>query len=71
MRIGIGAMCDPLEEQAKEQGCKIKNVAHYQEDIHAYNRLRIRGYITDSQSVIVCKKIIKAIGENSTHIGNI
>lgn len=55
-----GALCDPYEQQANEQGYTLGKEADLFGDIgYAYNMLYIHGYLTDSQADSVCKKIQK------------
>lgn len=57
-----GALCDPYEQQANEQGYTLGKEADLFDDIgHAYNMLYIHGYLTDSQADSVCKKIQKKL----------
>lgn len=62
MEIGFyhGALCDSYEDQANEQGFALGDKAELFDKIgYAYNLLRVRGYLTDSQVAVVCKKIQK------------
>lgn len=61
-KIGFqhGALCDSYEKQANEQGYTLGEKAELFDKIaFSYNMLRIHGYLTDSQSDNVCKKIQK------------
>lgn len=62
MEIGFrhGVLCDSYEQQANEQGFTLGDKAKLFDKIgYAYNLLRIQGYLTDSQSDMVRKKIQK------------
>lgn len=53
-----GSFADSYEKQANEQGYTLGDKADYFVKIaDAYNRLRIGGFLTDSQADSVCKKI--------------
>lgn len=55
-----GALCDSYEDQANEQGFTLGDKAELFDKIrNAYSLLRVRGYLTDSQVDVVCKKIQK------------
>lgn len=62
MEIGFhhGTLCDRYEKQANDQGFTLGDKAELFDKIgYAYNLLRVRGYLTDSQADMVCKKIQK------------
>ena len=64
-KLGIyfGAISDPLSTQLRKQKYLFdkEKVKHFQRDIDALNRLRIRGYITDSQTDAATGKLYKKI----------
>lgn len=67
MEIGFrhGAMCESYEEQAKKQGYTLGDKADLFDKVgFSYNMLRLHGYITDSQSNMICKKIQKELVAN-------
>lgn len=67
MEIGFrhGALCDSYKKQANEQGFTLGDKAGLFENIaFSYNLLRIHGYLTDSQSDMVCNKIQKQLVKN-------
>ena len=60
-----GALCDSYEKQANDQGFTLGNAAELFDRIaHSYNMLRIRGYLTDGQAYMVCRKIQKDLIKN-------
>ncbi len=61
--VYFGAISDKLSKQLKDQKFKFNkdNVNHFEEDIEAMNRLRIRGYLTDSVADKVRAKLYKKI----------
>lgn len=62
-----GALAPRYEEQANEQGFTLGEQAELFDDIaHAYNTLRLEGYLTDKQEDAICKKIQKNLVKNLT-----
>lgn len=61
--ISFGALSDKLNVQLKRQEFKFKkeDVEHFEKDIDALNRLRIRGYLTDSATDNATKKLYRKI----------
>jgi hypothetical protein len=62
MEVGFhhSAWADSYEKQANDQGFTLGDKAKLFEDVgHSWNMLRIHGYLTDSQSDSICKKIQK------------
>ncbi len=71
MEVGFrhGAMCDSYEKQANEQGFTLGEKAELFEKIgFSCNLLRIHGYLTDSQTDMICKKIQKNLVKNLLRI---
>lgn len=64
----FGALSDSLEDQLTKQGFNFdkKEVDHFQQDIDALNRLRIRGYIIDSQIDKISQKLFNKIKSHIT-----
>ena len=59
------ALCDSFEKQANDQGLTFGDKAEFFDRVHkSYNLLRIRGYLTDSQSEKVMQKIQKDLIKN-------
>ncbi len=67
-KLGIyfGAMVEPLSKQLTKQGFKFDKdtVLHFQKDMDALVRVRIRGYILDSQIDKINKKLYKKIEQH-------
>lgn len=65
MEIGLsyGAISDPLEDQIIAQGFTVdkKQIDHLQADLDAIIRLRIRGFILDSQIDKYLQKLHKKV----------
>jgi hypothetical protein len=61
--LHFGALADSVREQLKSQGFKFdKNeVSHFEKDVDALNRLRIRGYLNDSSTDKATKKLYNKI----------
>ncbi len=58
VRFSHGIYGDSYEKQAIVQGFTLGEKADFFENIrHAYNMLRINGYLTSSQADSVCRKI--------------
>lgn len=58
IKFNHGTISESYEKQANAQGFTLGEKAEAFESIrHAYNRLRINGYLTSSQADSVCKKI--------------
>lgn len=72
MEVGFrhGALCDSYEKQANEQGFTLGDKAELFDKIaFSYNLLRIHGYLTDSQTDMICKKIQKQLVKNLKTLG--
>jgi len=61
MNIALGALSPALSEQLKDTGIPADKLKLLDMDSDAINRLRIRGYLTDSATVSAQKKLIKEI----------
>lgn len=61
--VHFGATSDKLSKQIKKQGFKYdeNTVDHFEQDAAALNRLRIRGYLTDSATDSATKKLFNKI----------
>ena len=73
MEVGFrhGALCDSYEKQANEQGFTLGDKAELFDKVaYSYNLLRIRGYLTDSQADMICKKIQKQLVKNLKPLEN-
>lgn len=66
MDIALGALSPPLSEQLKDTGIAADKLKLLDMDSDAINRLRIRGYLTDSATVSAQKKLIKEIQRQYT-----
>ena len=60
--VDIGWGREPLTDQLKGM-CDPHDAEHFELDAAAFMRLRIRGYITDSQRDGITKKLFKSIGD--------
>lgn len=66
LALTFGAMSDPLIKQLRKQKFLFDEdtVDHFQKDIDAFNRLRIRGYLTTSETKNVNDKLFKKITQH-------
>lgn len=63
LSLYLGVLSDSLEKQLTEQGFEFdqKEIEHFQKDVDALNRVRIRGYIVDSQIQKIDQKLFNKI----------
>ncbi len=61
LEIAFSAFAKPLSEQLEGFDFDQKTVEHFQKDLSAINRVRIRGLIPDSQADKSYKKLFKVI----------
>lgn len=61
LNLSIGALSDPLDVQLKTFKLDKKEIEHWQKDIDALNRLRIRGIIAKSAIINGEKKLFRQI----------
>lgn len=64
MRLSFGWMADPLARQLREQGLPVpeaKVLRAFQDDDKAITRLRIRGCLSDGESVRARRRLTKRI----------
>lgn len=68
LSLYLGALSDSLEKQLTEQGFEFdkKEIEHFQKDMDALNRIRIRGYIGDSQIERIDQKLFNKIKAHIT-----
>jgi hypothetical protein len=66
--LRFGALSPLIKAQLDQQGLLYEKdeVHHFQKDADAINRLRIRGYIPDSQLNKIHQKLMKKIGSHVT-----
>ena len=63
--FGYGALCDPLEKQANEQGYTLgTNAEHFEKIKEALIRVMFANVLTDSQLDMAFKKLNKQVIKN-------
>lgn len=72
LKLSFGALANRLEDQLIKQGFDFnqEEVEQFQQDIDAVIRLRIRGYIPDSQIDKMNKRLLKEIAASITQKEN-
>lgn len=68
MKIRLGSLIKPIEEQLKEQNLTCNNVNAFQRINDSISCLYLTGYITDTQKDKAYKKLAKEINKNAKSI---
>ena len=72
LQLRFGALCPAIKDQLKEQDFLFgkDEVKYFQEDADAITRLRVRGYLPDSQLDKIRQKLVNRVSEHIESLNN-
>lgn len=71
IQLAFGVLSDPIEEQLEKQGLKFKNdktKESIEKAIFAWQMLRMKGFLPDSEADKIAKRIMKEVEKSVMRI---